>query len=77
MDAAQLNAIGQGLYYARQHLMDGNRSVGDIARAVEEKIRTEGLDGIDSRKMGDYAEFRALELAAALNRLRTLKVRNM
>jgi len=77
VDGAQLNAIGQALYYARQHLMDGNRSVGDIARAVEEKVRTEGLDGIDSRKMGDYAEFRALELAAALNRLRTLKVRSM
>jgi hypothetical protein len=34
-----------------------------------------GLDVIDPRHMGDYAVFRRLELAAALNRLPTLETR--
>ncbi len=74
VDEGQLNAIGQALYYARENLMDGRRSVREIAHAVEEQIRQGGLDTIDPRRIGDYAEFRALELAAALNRLRTLEI---
>lgn len=74
VDESQLNAIGQALYYARENLMDGTRSVAQIAHAIEERIQSEGLDVIDPRRMGDYAEFRALELAAALNRLRSLQV---
>ncbi len=75
VDGAQLNAIGRALYRAREELMDGSLAVGEIARAVEERIRRDGLDAIDPRRMGDYAEFRALEFAAALNRLRTLRIK--
>jgi len=74
VDEAQLNAIGQALYFARERFMDGSRSVREIVRAVVEVVVDQGLDAIDSRLMGDYAEFRAHELAAALNRLRTLRV---
>ena len=34
-----------------------------------------GLDVIDRRKMGEYAVFRGVELAAALNRLPTLRTK--
>ncbi len=71
---AQLNAIGQALYYAREKYMDGRRTLRQILDAVERDIAEKGLDVIDVRPMGDYAYFRRFELAAALNRLRTLKV---
>jgi predicted ABC-class ATPase len=75
VDAAQLNAIGQALYFAREKFMSGDHSVGEIVHAVEEAIHQDGLDAIDPRRSGEYAAFRALELAAALNRLRTLKIK--
>ncbi len=75
VDPSQLNAIGQALYYAREKYMDGRRTLREILDAVERDIREKGLDVIDVRPMGDYAYFRRFELAAALNRLRTLKVK--
>ncbi len=75
VDPSQLNAIGQALYYAREKYMDGQRTVREILDAVERDIVEHGLDVIDVRPMGDYAYFRRFELAAALNRLRTLRVR--
>ncbi len=75
VDSSQLNAIGQALYYAREKYMDGRRTLREILDAVERDIRERGLDVIDVRPMGDYAYFRRFELAAALNRLRTLRVK--
>jgi predicted ABC-class ATPase len=71
----QLYAIGQALYYARERYMDGRRTVAEILKLVMEDIERGGLDVLDSRLMGHYAIFRPQELAAALNRLRTLKVK--
>ncbi len=75
VDSSQLNAIGQALYYAREKYMDGSRNVAEILAAVMADIEREGLDVLDRRPMGHYARFRAQELAAALNRLRTLQVK--
>ncbi len=72
---SQLNAIGQALYYAREKYMDGQRTLREILDAVEQDITQKGVEVIDPRPMGDYAYFRRFELAAALNRLRTLKVK--
>ena len=71
---SQVNAIGQAIYYARTRYMDGRRTLPEIMEQVMMDIEQSGLDVIDSRKMGDYAMFRRLELAAALNRLPTLRV---
>ncbi len=71
----QLHAIGQALYYARERYMDGRRTVAEILKLVMEDIERAGLDVLDPRLMGHYAIFRPQELAAALNRLRTLKVK--
>jgi predicted ABC-class ATPase len=75
VDPGQLNAIGQALYYARQHYMDGARSLPEILDAVMDDIDRSGLDVLDRRLVGDLVCFRRTELAAALNRLRTLQVR--
>ncbi|MGD9141044.1 MAG: ABC-ATPase domain-containing protein [bacterium] len=71
---SQVNAVGQALYYARTRYMDGRRTLPEILDLVMKDIEASGLDVIDPRKMGDYAMFRRLELAAALNRLPTLRV---
>ncbi len=72
---SQVNAIGQALYYARTKYMDGTRTLPEILKLVMRDLVDQGIDIIDRRRMGDYALFRGLELAAALNRLPTLRVK--
>jgi hypothetical protein len=55
--------------------MDGRRTLGEIINAVLKGTKENGLDVLGHRPAGDYAEFRGLDLAAAINRLRTLSVR--
>jgi predicted ABC-class ATPase len=74
VDPSQLNAIGQALYYARQHYMDGQRTLPQILNGVMADLDREGLDVLDRRSVGDLARFRRYELAAALNRLRRLRI---
>jgi predicted ABC-class ATPase len=70
VDRGQTRSIGEALFYARQ-LMDG-KSLRDIVNEVEERL-TETLDVL-GRPVGNHAIIRRFELAAALNRLRSLKV---
>ena len=73
---AQTLAVGRGLFLARDRFMNGRRSVTEILSLVMQVIEEEGLDELDDRGVGDLAQFRAMELAAALNRLRSLEVRS-
>jgi predicted ABC-class ATPase len=70
----QLNAVGRGLLLARRELMDGSRTLPEILDLVEERVATGGLDVLDPRETGHLASFRRFELAAALNRLRSLRI---
>ena len=70
---AQTRAIGAALDYARRTYIDGRRSIAEILDLVLSDIERDGLDVLDSRRIGEFARFRRHELAAALNRLRTLK----
>jgi len=54
--------------------MDGKRSLAQVLDLTMADIEQDGLDVLDSRCVGDLAYFRRHELAAALNRLRTLAV---
>jgi len=74
VDVSQTRAIGDAIFYARQY-MDGNRDLKEVVELVFRDIRQKGLDVLSSRPVGDYAIFRELELAAAINRLRTLKIK--
>ncbi|MFO8175062.1 MAG: ABC-ATPase domain-containing protein [Longimicrobiales bacterium] len=71
---AQLNALGRALLLAHREHMDGERSIPEILALVEDALLREGLDVLDRRAPGDLAEFRRFELAAALNRTRSLRV---
>jgi predicted ABC-class ATPase len=72
---AQARAIALALAFARAHFMDGERALPEILDQVDARIERDGLDALDPRRGGDLAGFRRFELAAALNRLRTLRVK--
>jgi predicted ABC-class ATPase len=73
VDICQTRAIGDAVQYATKY-MNGNRTLNQIVKLVLKDTVSEGLDIFSSRPMGDYAVFRDIELAAAINRLRTLSV---
>jgi len=74
VEEAQVRAIAQAIVYATGRWLDGRRTVSHALDGLMEEVRQKGLDTIDSRQPGDYAQFRSHELAAALGRLRTLRV---
>ncbi|MCK4804279.1 MAG: ATPase, partial [Spirochaetes bacterium] len=74
VDLSQTRAIGDAIYYATRY-MDGKRTLAEIINAVMGDAADKGLDMLSREPAGDYALFRGLELAAAINRLRTLCVK--
>jgi len=70
---AQLNAIADAILLAKKKM--DKATLSEILDAVEEEITQNGLDVLNKRNRGDYAIFRKMELAAALNRLRTFSVK--
>lgn len=76
VEDGQVKAIGYAMAYARQRYMDGTRLVKDILSRVEADVEKVGLDGLSSMPYpSDLVAFRTQELAAALNRLRSLRVK--
>jgi predicted ABC-class ATPase len=75
VEAAQTRAIARALAWARDTAVDGRADVRTALQRVMAALESEGLDLLDDRIVGDYAEFRIFELAAAMARLRTLEVR--
>jgi hypothetical protein len=74
VEAAQARAIGRALAWGRGRSIDGRADIRAALEGLMTDLDTGGLDSIDDRIVGDYAEFRIFELAAALGRLRTLRV---
>lgn len=70
---AQTRAIGAALDYARRRYIDGRRSLSEILDLMMADIEAEGLDVLERRRTGEFAQFRRHELAAAFNRLRSIK----
>ncbi|MBX6755355.1 MAG: ATPase, partial [Thermorudis peleae] len=78
VDPSQTRAIGDALVLALQRgIIDGKRSMAEILDVLERVLDEEGLDALSPFRghPGDYARPRRYELAAALNRLRTLQVK--
>lgn len=76
-----MRAIAQAILYAQQYYFDHKMSLGQVLDRVVEDIKRGSLDalaiGLAPEKpfiSGDLAEFRRFELAATINRLRTLRV---
>ena len=76
VEPGQLKAIAAAMMYAQQYYFDGQRSLTAALDRVMDDIATHGWDCLSDRLTGEFVGFRALELAAALNRLRTLVIDN-
>ena len=74
VDPSQTRAIAAAIAYAGRCFVDGTRTLGEIVHLVQADIRRDGLDVLSSFPVGDLALFRGFELAAAVNRLRTLQI---
>lgn len=74
VEPGQVRAIAAAIVYAQRHYLDGQQPLVQVLAAVMEDVATQSLDCLDDRHRGDLVSFRPLELAAALNRLRTLQV---
>lgn len=73
-EKGQTKAIGEAIFYAKKY-MDGKKTLKEIALQVATDIETHGLDLLDPEKRGYLAQFRPLEFAQALNRMRSLTIK--
>lgn len=78
VDGSQTRAVGAALELAKR-FMDGRRDLHQILDALERYLDAEGLDHLDpyhraGRHPGNYARPRRFEIAAAMNRLRALRL---
>ena len=73
VDSGQLRAIALAIVYAKKTYPD--LTLSEILERVEEDIIKSGMDVLSNFPQGDLTRFRSLELAAAFNRLRSLRVK--
>ena len=73
-DRFQTQTIGLIMDYGRQRYMDEGRPIREILDLVDRDLSTEGLECLSRDLRGDLVRPRRYEIAAALNRLRTLRV---
>ena len=74
VDSSQARALAAAMVYARDRYMNESATLPQILDRVMEDIDSGGLDALEESPMGDRAAFRPHELAAAINRLRSLQV---
>lgn len=74
VDSGQLKAIALAMVYAKENYFHRQYSLAEVLDLVMEDLKRQGLDVITNFTQGELAQFRRFELAAALNRLRTLQV---
>ncbi|HAC65938.1 MAG TPA: ATPase [Cyanothece sp. UBA12306] len=74
VEQGQLKAIAAAIVYAKNKHLDHDLTLPEILDQVMADITDQGLDVLTEFPQGDLALFRRFELAAALNRLRSLKV---
>jgi hypothetical protein len=78
VEPGQLRAIGDAVVLAAERgYVDGSRSLREIVGLIDAELSDRGLEALSpfSGHPGDYARPRRYELAAALNRLRTLRIK--
>ncbi len=74
VDRGQLIAIASAMVYGKENFIDSKTDLPTILDLIMEQIATKGLDSIVDFPQGDLVLFRRCELAAAINRLRSLKI---
>ena len=74
VDPAQCRMIGDALLRLTRGVCDGRRDLPEIMAALDAKLQSGGLEALVEPGFGDRAHARNFEIAAALNRLRSLRV---
>ena len=79
VDRSQTMGVGYALNLAAQQLVDGKATVTEILEAVMDRLDREGLDCLapndgHGRHPGNFARPRKYEIAATLNRLRSVLI---
>lgn len=80
VDVGQTRAIADAIYYGvSQYLRDleSDLTMRELIETIDKEIEEKGLDILSPFVRGDYCRPRALEVGAAINRLRSLKVRQL
>lgn len=75
VEAAQTRAMGSALAWARGRAIDGRRTMAEALLEIMATLERDGLDAVQDELTGELAAFRIYELAAFLNRVRTLEAR--
>lgn len=73
VEPAQTRALGQALIWARGRAIDGRLAMRAALEEVMSVLQREGLDAFQEYETGELAEFRIYELAAFVNRVRSLR----
>lgn len=76
VEEGQIRSIGDIIYYLAKNTFDGNTSLKKALEIVREKIRQGKIDELVRYKSGEYASPRIHEIAAAINRLCSLKCKH-
>lgn len=76
VEPGQVRAIAEAIVYAQRYHMTPDRPLPQVVAAVMADLADHGLDALTEWPMGDLVTFRGLELAAAINRLRSLQVQS-
>jgi predicted ABC-class ATPase len=73
IELSQTKAIAQAILYLGR-TSDGPVPIKELIARCMRVIRESGLDGLSPKISGHFAQFRDIELACALNRLRTVQI---
>ena len=80
VELSQTRAVGHAIHLAASRFMDGEATLRQVIDQLEALFDAEGLDALDpfhrpEQHPGNFARPRGLEVAAGINRLRTLRMR--
>lgn len=74
VEVGQLRGIGAAIAYLQQHSLESRRPLTEIATDVISLLEKTGFDRITPYPQGNLVRFRALELIAVINRLRSMAI---
>jgi predicted ABC-class ATPase len=74
VSTSQVRAVADALVYARDTYMNKKRCLREVVELIEQDFDEKGLDVLSKWRLGHYALPSKLEIAAALNRLRCLRI---
>ena len=74
-DEHQARTVALIIHYAKLRYMDEERSLSEVLDRVERDLAAEGIDALSRDMRGDLARPRRFEVAAVINRMPSMRVR--